>query len=184
KVTLAPTVAIWVYVPVVPSFRSIMKPCSLSALSVQANWSSPALDWLCQCRVAKKKKVRIHSRRFRLRLTLTPQAAAYHETYLSCFEGQYSGILLKVKRTVCIKMPQDEDHKVSKAIVNASANIERVRLDARLQQGDGVEELQCRSLATAFHGRLQHHMRFSRCCSGADRSYPPAPPNLVKLRSA
>jgi len=45
-----------VYVPVVPVFRSILKPSSLLELSVQANWSWPALAWLCQLRALRRKK--------------------------------------------------------------------------------------------------------------------------------
>jgi hypothetical protein len=67
-----------VYVPVVPVFRSILKPSSLLELSVQANWSWPALAWFCQVSVPRrKKKIRMkHLRTLRSKLISSPQAAA------------------------------------------------------------------------------------------------------------
>jgi hypothetical protein len=46
-VTLAATVAIELNVPLVPVFRSILKPSSLLELSAQAIWSSAAPASFC-----------------------------------------------------------------------------------------------------------------------------------------
>src|SRR5262249_11224684 len=83
-------------------FRSIWKPSSLLALSVQANWSWPAPAWLCQLTVmGSKKKIRMKDlKRLLLELTLSHHAAADHQGLKddSVSLATISAISVKVKR--------------------------------------------------------------------------------------